>query len=123
MALPKWLARINRRVFNPIEIKRGKRPVLAHVGRTSGNTYHTPLDAHPVEGGFVFIPNYGADSDWVRNIMAAGSAGLRIGEVEQRLVSPRMIDVDEANAILPEKTQSLIRRLGLTGFLRMDVAG
>jgi hypothetical protein len=60
MALPRWLAQINKRVFNPIEIRRGKRPVLIHVGRTSGKTRHTPLDAHRLPDGYLFIPMYGA---------------------------------------------------------------
>lgn len=31
--LPRWLAQLNKRVFNPREIRRGTRPVLVHVGR------------------------------------------------------------------------------------------
>ncbi|GAB1511362.1 PNPOx family protein [Actinophytocola sp. KF-1] len=46
----------------------GKRPVLTHVGRRSGRTYRTPLDAHPVEGGYVFVLVYGPGSDWARNV-------------------------------------------------------
>ena len=54
--LPRWLGRINKRVFNPLEIRRGKRPVLTHVGRKSGRTLETPLDAHPTDDGWLFIP-------------------------------------------------------------------
>lgn len=50
-------------------MRRGARPVLTHVGRTSGKTYRTPLDAHRVEGGYVFILVYGPRSDWVRNVL------------------------------------------------------
>ncbi|MFB9301312.1 hypothetical protein [Kibdelosporangium philippinense] len=55
---------MNKRVFNPGAIARGKRPVLTHIGRTSGTTYRTPLDAHPVDGGYLFILVYGSRSDW-----------------------------------------------------------
>ena len=44
MPLPRWLAHINKRVFNPMEVRRGARPVLIHTGRSSGKTYRTPLD-------------------------------------------------------------------------------
>lgn len=91
MPMPRWLAKVNRRVFNPIEIRRGVRPVLIHVGRSSGTVYRTPLDAHPIDGGYVFIPNYGPRSDWVRNILAAGSARLRLGDDELALTSPEMV--------------------------------
>ena len=59
MPLPRWLANFNKRTFNKLELKRGVRPALTHVGRSSGQVYHTPLDAHRVEGGFIFIMNYG----------------------------------------------------------------
>jgi len=91
MPLPRWLARINKRVFNPIEIRRGVRPVLVHVGRSSGKTYRTPLDAHPVAGGYLFIPMYGPRSDWVRNVLAAGAARLLLGGKEIELESPRIV--------------------------------
>ena len=43
MPFPRWLAHVNKRVFNPIEERRGARPVLIHTGRSSGRTYRTPL--------------------------------------------------------------------------------
>ena len=76
MPMPRWLARVNKRVFNPWEIRKGKRPVLIHAGRSSGATYETPLDAHPIAGGYLFIPMYGPRTDWVKNVMAAGAARL-----------------------------------------------
>jgi deazaflavin-dependent oxidoreductase (nitroreductase family) len=91
MPYPKWLARINKRVFNPIEIRRGKRPVVIHVGRSSGTVYQTPLDAHPHKRGYVLVVRYGPGSDWVRNILAAGTATLRVGGEEHRLESPRLV--------------------------------
>ena len=87
MPMPLWVGQINKRTFNKLELKRGRRPVITHVGRASGNTYRTPLDAHPVDGGFVFILMYGSGSDWVRNVVAAGTAHLGAGE-EYDLESP-----------------------------------
>lgn len=51
MPVPEVAGQVNKRVFNPLELRLGVRPVLTHVGRTSGTTYRTPLDAHPVDGG------------------------------------------------------------------------
>lgn len=93
---PRWLARINRRLFNPMELRRGKRPVVIHVGRSSGTVYQTPLDAHPTKGGYLLVVRYGPDSDWVRNILAAGTATLRVDGREVRLVSPRLASEKEA---------------------------
>ena len=96
MPYPTWLAKINKRVFNPREIKRGKRPVVIHVGRSSGTLYQTPLDAHATKRGYVLVVRYGPDSDWVRNILAAGTATLRVDGGEHQLESPRLVSQQEA---------------------------
>ena len=105
MSLPRWLGRINKRVFNPLEIRRGKRAVLTHAGRRSGRLYKTPLDAHSVENGYVFFVNYGVGCDWVQNILAAGKAGLIIGDQNYDLDQPRLISDEEAAQSLPPGTK------------------
>jgi deazaflavin-dependent oxidoreductase (nitroreductase family) len=91
MPFPRWLAQVNKRVFNPIEDRRGVRPVLIHTGRSSGRTYRTPLDAHPLTDGYVFIPMYGPRTDWVRNVLAAGEARLSVDGHEVELESPQLV--------------------------------
>ena len=98
MALPRWLAKVNKRIFNPREVRRGTYPVLIHVGRRSGRTFHTPMDAFPTDTGYVCVVRYGQDSDWVRNTMAAGGARLRVDGDELELTSPRLVSEEEALA-------------------------
>jgi deazaflavin-dependent oxidoreductase (nitroreductase family) len=101
MPYPRWLARINKRVFNPREIRRGVYPVVRHEGRTSGKSYETPLDAYQTKSGYVLVARYGPESDWVRNILAIGTAKLRIGDKEHALVSPKLVSQKEAlNALV-----------------------
>jgi deazaflavin-dependent oxidoreductase (nitroreductase family) len=119
--MPRWWTHINKRVFNPAELRRGVRPVLTHVGRSSGTTYRTPLDAHPVEGGYVFILVYGSRSDWVRNVLAAGHAGLRIDQQELELTAPRLISGDEAWAAIGDGVKRPPSVLKITEYLRMDL--
>lgn len=106
MHLPRWLARFNRKVINPREVRRGRRPVLIHVGRTSGTVYRTPLDAHPSPDGYVFIPMYGPRTDWVKNVLAAGQARLAIGGQEIELESPRMVHKKDVWPLLPAATKT-----------------
>lgn len=120
--MPRWWAQVNKRVFNPWELRRGERPVLTHVGRTSGQTYRTPLDAHPVEGGYVFILVYGSESDWVRNVLAAGHASLRIKDHDITLSRPRLVEEGEAWWVLPPTVKRPPRLLRITEYLRMDFA-
>ncbi|QIS02942.1 nitroreductase family deazaflavin-dependent oxidoreductase [Nocardia brasiliensis] len=122
MPMPKWWGHVNKRVFNPRAIAGGKWPVLTHVGRTSGMTYRTPLDAHPVDGGYLFVLVYGSGADWVQNILKAGSARLRINGKELRLAAPRLIGETEAFDALPPEVTRPPKLLRITEFLRMDLA-
>jgi deazaflavin-dependent oxidoreductase (nitroreductase family) len=123
MPMPRWLAEINKRFFNRMELRRGKRPVLTHVGRTSGTTYHTPLDAHRVGDGFVFILVYGSQADWVQNIMASGHARLATGGEQFDLTHPRLLEKDAAWELLEGKAKPPPGFMNVNEFLQMDIAG
>ncbi len=123
MPVPTWVAQVNKRVFNPMEIRRGQRPVLVHTGRSSGKTYQTPLDAHPIDGGYIFFVNYGAaKSDWVKNILASGHATLRLEGREIALTAPRILREDQAFELLPATVEPLPQWMKVTEYLCMDAA-
>jgi deazaflavin-dependent oxidoreductase (nitroreductase family) len=122
MPIPMWIAQVNKRFFNPMELKRGVRPVMTHVGRSSGETYRTPLDAHRVDGGWIFIVMYGPDSDWVLNILASGSATLNVDGEEFSLISPRIIDKAAAWKRIAEGTTAPPDYLKVNEYLLLEVA-
>jgi deazaflavin-dependent oxidoreductase (nitroreductase family) len=121
MPLPRWLAHVNKRVFNPWTMRRGNQPVLIHVGRSSGTTYHTPLDAHPLPDGYVFIPLYGPRTDWVKNVLANGAAHLVIGGREIELVAPRLVPKRDIWSLLPPTTKRPPGISDESKLLRMDI--
>lgn len=96
MPYPRWLAHINKRIFNPGQVRKGKYPVVTHVGRSSGESYQTPLDAYPTKTGYVLVARYGPESDWVQNVLAAETSTLRIDGEDHELRSPRLVSLDEA---------------------------
>ena len=121
MPLPRWLAQINKRVFNPMEVRRGARPVLIHTGRSSGKTYRTPLDAHTLPDGYLFIPLYGPRTDWVKNVLAAQAARLSIDGHEIELQSPRLVKKKDIWPMVPTTTKSYPGITGESELLRMDI--
>lgn len=121
MPMPRWVARMNRRFINPRERTSGRWPVLVHTGRRSGRTHETPLDAVPVDGGYVFFVIYGSRSDWVQNVLASGAATLRIEGREVALNNPRLVDRAEAVASAPDTTKFPPGVLKVDEFLRLDV--
>ena len=121
MALPRWLARLNKRIFNPMEIRRGVRPVLTHVGRTSGRIYRTPLDAHPLPDGYLLIPMYGPRTDWVKNVLVAGDARLSVGGKEIPLKSPRIVTKQDVWPLLPPHVKTPPGISDESELLRLDL--
>lgn len=111
MPMPLWWGHINKRIFNPRELRKGDRPVIHHVGRTSGQEYQTPLDAHSVDGGFLFILVYGSQSDWVQNILTSGRARLTKDGEEFELTDPRILEGPEAWPMLglQEQPRSVLK--------------
>jgi deazaflavin-dependent oxidoreductase (nitroreductase family) len=87
VALHKRLARFNRRVTNRITGPVAKWlpgfGVITHTGRRSKRRYRTPVNVFAAPGGYVVALTYGADSDWVKNVLASGGCELdRRGRTE-----------------------------------------
>ncbi|MEV4253524.1 nitroreductase family deazaflavin-dependent oxidoreductase [Spirillospora sp. NPDC049652] len=113
--LPRSLARFNRIVTNPLQgLWAPYLPpyaVIVHRGRTSGREYRTPVLAFRHGGALVVGLPYGAGSDWVRNVLAAGEAGVeRLGRL-RRLENPRVLTADTPSAELPGVARRLVRHM------------
>jgi deazaflavin-dependent oxidoreductase (nitroreductase family) len=122
MPMPRWFTAVTKHVFNPAELRRGKRPVIVHTGRRSGAEYRTPLDAHSVEGGWLFVLVYGSESDWCQNALAAGSARLVVDGREVALTNPRVVQRADVLDELDPNLKPPPGFLNVTECLRMDEA-
>jgi deazaflavin-dependent oxidoreductase (nitroreductase family) len=95
MPIPKRVARLNRVGLN--RLTRRIAPwapgfgVVVHQGRRSGRTFQTPVNVFPTSDGVRIALTYGADSDWVKNVVAAGGCRLRTGRRELSLAAPRLV--------------------------------
>ena len=122
MPVPNFMRYVNKRFFNRMELAQGKRPVLVHAGRVSGETYRTPLEAIRVDGGYVFILMYGADkTDWVKNVVAADGATVVDDGREYALVNPKIFVGEAAWAELPSSKKPPPGFFNVNEVLRMDV--
>ncbi|MFJ4654926.1 nitroreductase family deazaflavin-dependent oxidoreductase [Nocardia sp. NPDC088792] len=77
MPLPQTLAKINRRVSNPVlGVFARFAPgfgIVIHHGRKSGREYRAPVMVFRRDGGYRIALTYGPKVDWLKNIRAAGS--------------------------------------------------
>ena len=61
---------------------------LEHVGRRSGTVRHTPLRGFRTKDTVVVGLNFGRESDWFKNIQAAGGGRMRLGNEQLELGAP-----------------------------------
>ncbi|MEU0535791.1 nitroreductase family deazaflavin-dependent oxidoreductase [Amycolatopsis tolypomycina] len=117
----------NKHVLNPVMCllagrKHWYASALEHVGRRSGRSYTTPVVAGRVPGGFVVPLPYGTDVDWLRNVLAAGTANLRSRGITSVVTEPRIIDAAEAfTQVSPAYAQAWCR-FGIARYLRVTVS-
>lgn len=122
MPMPNFMRTVNKHLFNRYELKKGERPVLVHIGRVSGATYQTPVEAREVADGYGIVLMYGADrTDWVQNIKSSGTATLMIGNQQHELTNPQILTGEEAWAMFPPEVNRPPARLNVTEVMRMDL--
>jgi deazaflavin-dependent oxidoreductase (nitroreductase family) len=78
--------------------------VVRHVGRSSGREYETPVSALPTEDGFVIALPYGPNTDWLKNVLASGSATIVDQGVTHTVDRPEVVPTSEAEPDLPPDT-------------------
>jgi len=90
--------------------------LIIHRGRRSGRLYQTPVNTFAVKDGYVFALTYGPDTDWVKNVLAAGGCELRTRGRVIRLTSPRLYHDESRRDIRPVERQ-VLRLLSVADFL------
>jgi deazaflavin-dependent oxidoreductase (nitroreductase family) len=123
MQLPRALARFNRRVTNRVQIHWAPLlpgyGVLEHVERRSGAVYRTPLNVFAARDGFVVLLTYGPDTDWLRNLQAAGHADLVHRRRRYRVSEPRVLSGGSGRPLLPVPVRLVSRVARIDGVLRL----
>jgi deazaflavin-dependent oxidoreductase (nitroreductase family) len=92
--------------------------LVIHRGRRSGRQYQTPVNVFPAADGYVLALTYGPDTDWVKNVLAAGGCELRTRGRTVRLVSPRLYHDEDRRGIRPLERQ-VLRVLNVADFLSL----
>lgn len=118
------IRRFNRSVSNPRQMATAGSPgayasVIRHVGRTSGREYETPIGATATDDGFVVALPYGASADWLKNLLASGSAMIVNEGSTYRVDQPEVVTMAEAIDDFPPKERRMLRVFGVDKSLRV----
>lgn len=116
--------RLNARVVNPRQMETAGQPgayaqILRHTGRVSGRTFETPLGIEPTDDGFVIALVYGDDTQWLRNVLAAGHAEVVVDGQTHRVDRPETVPVAEVIEDFKASDRRLFGLFGVTTALRL----
>ena len=125
MPAPRWLARVNRRVTNrvlgPLATRLPGFAVVVHTGRTSRREYRTPVNVFQRGDTYVFALTYGADAQWVRNVLANGGCVLLTRSRRLELAQPRLFH-DPDRLRMPRLIRVVLGLLDVADFLELRPA-
>jgi len=93
--------------------------VLRHRGRKSGKDYAIPVAVLHTPTTFVIALPWGPQTNWARNVLAAGGATVRWKGVEHRVTEPTLVGKDVAMAAANRIERAVIRRSSLGDFLQL----
>jgi deazaflavin-dependent oxidoreductase (nitroreductase family) len=121
----RWVAAFNLAVTNRITSRFAARlpgfGILTHVGRKSGKVYRTPVNVFRAPDGFLIALTYGRESEWVRNVIAAGCK-LETRGVQYQLSSPTMVH-DPTRQRFPIPVRIVLRIVGADEYMELRADG
>jgi deazaflavin-dependent oxidoreductase (nitroreductase family) len=92
--------------------------IISHRGRKTGRIHHTPMNVFRHGESYVFALTYGSDVQWVKNVLTAGEADLRIGDRTIHLTDPELF-VDPERRLMPLPVRFFLGLIRVSEFLRM----
>jgi deazaflavin-dependent oxidoreductase (nitroreductase family) len=123
MPLPRSVARFNRyftnRLLGPLAPYLPGFGVVVHRGRKSHRQYQTPVNVFRSDGSFVIALTYGPNSEWVRNVVAAGGCTLKTRGRAIRLTQPKLYH-DERRQALPPPARLIGALANFSDFLQLQ---
>jgi deazaflavin-dependent oxidoreductase (nitroreductase family) len=116
--------RLFTRVMRPLALRSAGKEgsstsVVRHVGRRSGRSYETPVIAVRHDDSFLIALPYGERTDWLKNLLDAGSATMVISGQTYEVDRPEVIPMTEATTYFGPKEQRMHRQFHVETALRV----
>ena len=119
----RWLAKINIVVTNRITgLFAGWLPGFRHpdhVGRKSGKVYRTPVNVFRASNGFTIALTYSSQSEWVKNVLAAGGCEIETRGKKYQLSAPKVIR-DPTRRRFPVPVRFVLRLVGADEYMELS---
>ena len=121
----RWLAKINIALTNRITgLFAGWLPgfgILTHVGRKSGKVYRTPVNVFRAANGFIIALTYSSQSEWVKNVLAAGGCQLQTRGKKYQLSAPNVMR-DPTRQRFPITVRIVLKIVGADEYMELSTS-
>jgi deazaflavin-dependent oxidoreductase (nitroreductase family) len=121
----KWVAAFNlavtNRITSPFATRLPGFGIITHRGRKSGRLYRTPVNVFRAPDGFLVALTYGRDSQWVRNVLAAGGCQLETRRVLHQLSAPSIVH-DPTRRRFPVPARMVLWIIGANDFMQLSTS-
>jgi deazaflavin-dependent oxidoreductase (nitroreductase family) len=98
---------------------------IHHRGRRSGRPYVTSAGARLAGDVFVIPLTFGTESDWSRNVRAAGGCTIRWKGSDYTVLRPEICDADSIRPLILSAFRPaervMFRMLGIKLFMRLEL--
>jgi deazaflavin-dependent oxidoreductase (nitroreductase family) len=116
MLFPAWVDRLQIKYVNPL-VRRIARflptfAVIHHTGRKSGKQFETVVNAYRKGSVLAVLLGHG-NANWVRNVVAAGEADVRLLGRDMHITNPRVLPAGTPADGLPWIARVGGRRMGV----------
>ena len=119
----RWLAKINiaftNRITGLFACWLPGFGILTHVGRKSGKVYRTPVNVFRASNGFIIALTYSSQSEWVKNVLAAGGCELQTRGKKYRLSAPKVVR-DPSRKRFPFPVRLVLRIVGADEYMELS---
>ena len=113
MKFPPWFENFQIKYINPVAVPIARFvpgvTVIKHRGRKSGRNLETAVSAYR-KGQTVAIMLAHGKTNWVKNILSAGEAEIRLGGRNLHLINPRIVEAGANDTSLPMMARLAARR-------------
>ena len=93
--------------------------IVRHRGRRTGHDYEIPVAIRASDESFTIALPWGDQTQWVRNVLAAGGCTIRWRGEDHRTTEPVVIGVEEAGSAFSPAQRAILRAAGVRSFLRL----
>ena len=118
---------LSKRFMNPHQMRTAGQPgayasIIRHRGRTSGTAYETPVGVVVDGDAYLIALPYGTRAQWLRNVLAAGSAELVHEGATIPVDHPELVPMTTVADHFTSSDQGLFKALRVDQALRLQAA-